>query len=321
MQSLILDVSGVTRASGVLGDAQAPIHDHNAVSQAGGKAADRQKLLLLKVGNFERVAVPLSLVARLEDLSLSRIERAAGAMAIQYRDRILPLLRAAEHIGGQPPQPELRDPVHTIVFADGEHHIGLIVDEIIDIVEDVIAVTEPSRCPGMFGSAVIGGKVTDFIDVSAVIRSFDSTWPDRGASVADDKTVLLADDSPFSRGLLRGYLEIAGHKVIEASDWQEAVAKLGSHSVDVVVTSLDLPGRGAFKLLDSIRHMPSQQNLPVLALTTNATQQAGHADCFSDYFSKTDRFAMLRSLDRLACAVDRTSVMQERPMLLSTSDA
>jgi CheY-like chemotaxis protein len=131
---------------------------------------------------------------------------------------------------------------------------------------------------------------------SAVIRNFDSTWLDHGASVAEGKTVLLADGSPFSRGLLRGYLEIAGHKVIEASNWHEALAKLGSHSVAVVLTSLDLPGRGAFKLLNSIREMPSQQNLPVLALTTNATQPTGNADCFSACLSKADRLAILRSI-------------------------
>lgn len=308
--SLILDVPGIARASGVIADSQVAAHERDAESRAGSNTGERQKLLLFKGGSSERLAVPLSLVARLEDVALDRVERTTGGMAVQYRGKILPLIRVPDQSGGRPAgvllqEEALRDPVHVVVFADGDHRIGLIVDEIIDIVEDVIAVKEASRCAGMLGSAVIGGKVTDFIDLSAVIGRFDEAWLQGGAGSAKETTVLLTEASPFSRGLMRSYLEIAGHRVIEAADAREALAKLAAGSIDIVVTSLDLPDRGAFELLDSIRQLPALRNIPVLALTGHASKDgAENTGNFSECLLKFDRLAMLRSLDRLAAAVE-----------------
>ena len=308
--SLILDVPGIARASGVIGDSQAAAHERDAASLARSVTGERQKLLLFKAGSFERLAVPLSLVARLEDIALARVERATGGMAVQYRGKILPLIRVPDggrDASGNPSaETALQDPVHVVVFADGDHRIGLVVDEIIDIVEDVIAVKEASRCAGMLGSAVIGGKVTDFIDLSAVIGSFDEAWLQEGASSVKEATVLLAEGSPFSRGLMRSYLEIAGHRVIEAADSREALAKLAAGAVDIVVTSLDLPDRGAFELLDSIRKMPALRHIPVVALAGRPSQDgaAENTGDFSECLLKFDRLAMLRSLDRLSAAVE-----------------
>ena len=195
----------------------------------------------------------------------------------------------------------------------GDHRIGLIVDEIIDIVEDVIAVKEASRCAGMLGSAVIGGKVTDFIDLSAVIGSFDEAWLQEGTSSVKEATVLLAEGSTFSRGLMRSYLEIAGHRVVEAADSREALAKLATGAIDIVVTSLDLPDRGAFELLDSIRRMPALRHIPVVALAGRAPQDgaAENSGDFSECLLKFDRLAMLRSLDRLSAAVECREPVKE----------
>ena len=305
--SLILDVSGIARASGVIGDSQVAARERDADSRASSETGERQKLLLFKAGGFERLAVPLSLVARLEDIALSRVERATGGMAVQYRGKILPLIRVPDQPGSFVAEAALQDPVHVVVFADGDHRIGLIVDEIIDIVEDFIAVKEASRCAGMLGSAVIGGKVTDFIDLSAVIRSFDEGWLQDAASSVKEATVLLAEGSTFSRGLMRCYLDIAGHRVIEAASSQEALAKLAGGSIDIVVTSLDLPDRGAFELLDSIRQLPALRHIPVVALAGRGASKdgdTGNTGNFSECLLKFDRVAMLRSLDRLSAAVE-----------------
>jgi two-component system, chemotaxis family, sensor kinase CheA len=309
--SLILDVPGIARAAGVVRDGETA-SEQNAFNGASSGAGEKQKLLLFRAGRFERLAVPLSLVARLEDIALSRIERAAGSMAVQYRNEILPLVRVADHLEGAVAQTELSDPVEVVVFADGDRRIGLIVDRIIDIVEDVITANEPSRYPGMLGSAVIGGRVTDFIDLSAIIRSFDEGWFERGASPQKESTVLLADGSAFSRGLMRSFLEIAGHRVIEASGPGEAMVKLGLGAIDMVAASLDLPDRGAFALLDSIRKHPELRGLPVMAISSAGAGSQATGD-FSELLDRFDRMAMLRSLDRLAAAIEaRKPVLQEQ---------
>ena len=57
--------------------------------------ADEQRLLLFSAGSFERLAVPLSLVSRLEEFPQSVIERAGGSQVVQYRGSLLALLSLA----------------------------------------------------------------------------------------------------------------------------------------------------------------------------------------------------------------------------------
>jgi two-component system chemotaxis sensor kinase CheA len=71
------------------------------------------------------------LVARLEEIDLDSIEEADGTPVVQHRDQLIPLIavdkksqRASE--GHQ----------QVIVFTDGDHSMGLMVDKIVDIVED-----------------------------------------------------------------------------------------------------------------------------------------------------------------------------------------
>ncbi len=63
-----------------------------AAEQKTEIGAEQQRLLLFRAGSFERLAVPLSLVARLEEFPQSAIEHAGGGQVVQYRDRILPLV-------------------------------------------------------------------------------------------------------------------------------------------------------------------------------------------------------------------------------------
>ena len=89
--ALILDVLGIGQRSGVLAEF---VEEH---ARASGQAkapveVEQQRLLLFRAGSFARLAVPLSLVARLEEFPRSAIEHAGGAQVVQYRNRILPLV-------------------------------------------------------------------------------------------------------------------------------------------------------------------------------------------------------------------------------------
>ena len=92
-------------------------------------------LLVFRAGNDELKAVPLALVARLEEIDLGSVEHSHGVPMVQYRGHIMPLVPFNQsHVWGT----EGRQA--TIVFTEGERSMGLVVDEIIDIVEDRVAV-------------------------------------------------------------------------------------------------------------------------------------------------------------------------------------
>jgi two-component system chemotaxis sensor kinase CheA len=166
--ALILDVLGIGQRSGVFGESreQARVAD----KQKALSEIEQQRLLLFRAGSFERLAVPLSLIARLEEFPQSSIEHAGGGQVVQYRNRILPLvsLRAVLEPDA-PSQSQLADPVQVVVFNDGDRSVGMVIDQILDVAEEAITVRKKSNRKGLLGSAVVGNRVTDFLDLNEVV--------------------------------------------------------------------------------------------------------------------------------------------------------
>ncbi len=301
--ALILDVMGLARHSEICAESRA---------QAAGNQRDvtdpsceAQALLLFQAGEFERLAVPLSLVARLEEIPRSKLERAAGRSVVQYRDQILSLVPLAEFLGSTTNDAFAQDPAQVIVFSDGSRRIGLVVDQIIDVVEEVVTMKKSSDRPGLLGSAVVGEKITDFLDLQSIIQRAGEGWFNGSRSKSKQSTVLITEHSAFSRSLLRNTLEIAGYQVIEASSAGEAMEKLGKREVNVVLAALDLPDGSATTLLRSVKSNPALRGVPVLALTTETETEPAIDGVFDEYSTKFDRGSMLRSIEKLAFALKR----------------
>jgi len=62
------------------------------------------------------------------------------------------------------------DSVNLVVCRRNDGEFGLIVDEITDIIDEAIHDVQPAGRSGLLGSAVIGGQMTDFLDVEAVVN-------------------------------------------------------------------------------------------------------------------------------------------------------
>ncbi len=121
--------------------------------------------------------MPLSIVARLEEIRPEQIEHGAGQEVVQYRGQILPLLRLAELLPGNcSERVEIAGPIPVVVCSHAGRVVGLIVDRILDIVETKLEIQRDVGRRGILGSAVIQERVTDLLDVPAVIRAaLDST--------------------------------------------------------------------------------------------------------------------------------------------------
>jgi len=312
--ALILDVMGIAQKCGEVAGG----HERTRVEsdmRLENVADTKQTYLLFRAGPFERLAVPLSLVARLEEFPLSHVERAANHLVVQYRGQILPLVPLAQILEpGSADTAGSQDPVQAIVFSDGDRRIGLLVDQLLDIVDDAVSVRQVSGRKGLLGSAVIGKLVTDMLDLDAVICSASGVWNQEEAEVPEGATVMLAEGSTFSRGILRASLEMAGYRVVEASTAAEALTQLARVKVNVVVTALDLPGGGGYEFLEKMRKDPSLAGVPVLALAASAgdtSQRAAQPGAFQDYLIRGDRDAMLRSIHRLASVLNSQSAAPE----------
>jgi two-component system chemotaxis sensor kinase CheA len=261
--ALILDVQGIGQASGVLEETQE--QGKGASEGVDRSEVEQHRLLLCKAGSYERIAIPLSLVARLEEFPRSSIERAGNAMVVQYRQRILPLVVLRSLLeNGNTQSVTTADPAQVIVFDDGDQRLGIVVDQILDIAEQAITVRQRSTHKGFLGSAVVGTRVADFLDVDHVLQSSAARWFQGSSATGKEKTVLLADRSTFARGLTRGALEMSGCAVVEAGNLDEAVRGLEKHAVDAVLIAEDLPPHGAGAVVNAMRRRPEWEQIPVM---------------------------------------------------------
>jgi two-component system chemotaxis sensor kinase CheA len=303
--ALILDVLGIGQRSGVLAESREQARA--ATEQKTQSGIEQQRLLLFRAGSFERLAVPLSLVARLEEFPRDSIEHAGGCQVTQYRNRILPLVPLRDVLdAGAADHDQTTDPVQVVVFNDGGRSVGLVVDQILDVAEEAVTVRQKSSRKGLLGSAVVGKRVTDFLDLNQVLHAATETWFQGAGGPASGKSILVADASAFSRGLIRSGLDMAGYQVLEAANLNEAIRGLEQQPADVVVTALDLPPNGSSALLAAIRQRPEWEGIPVLALADSAEQaqaRLGQPMGFQDCQAKFDREAMLESVARLATAL------------------
>jgi two-component system chemotaxis sensor kinase CheA len=299
--ALILDVLGIGQRSGVL--AEFVEQARSSGQQKVEEEHEQQRLLLFRAGSFARLAVPLSLVARLEEFPQSSIERASGGQVVQYRNRILPLVSLRTVLEpNHPDQDEPRDPVQVVVFNDRDSSVGMVVDEILDVTEEAVTVRQGSDRVGLLGSAVVGKQVTDFIDLNQVIQATGGSWFQGREGHVVRGRILIADGSAFSRALVRGSLDMAAYVVLEAASLEQGIARLEQQAVDLVLVALDLPPGGGAALLAAMRRRPEWEKIPVVALTDLAEQvQAAGAQAagFAACHAKLDRALVLESVARL----------------------
>ena len=301
--ALILDVSGLARLAGIVPQSRQLTSAKETVTAAQSAGAV-QRLLLFRTGRFKRLVVPLSTVARLEKFDRSRVEYASGSPVIHYRDQILPLIslisvldQAAEN------RAFANDELQVVVFTDGQRSIGLVVEQIEDIIEETITIKRASSTQGLLGSAVVAGKITDFLDLHTIVKASGDDW----LTFSEEKksrtrSLLLIDPSAAVRELLRSYLEMSGYDVREAADTPQALAMLTVAPADVVVSGINPFGEEGRRLIDAIRGREHMASTPVVTLLdkTQMAETAPHgleSLGFDAWTYREDREALLQAVN------------------------
>ena len=185
-----------------------------------------------------------------------------------------------------------------LVLGIGGESVGLVVDEIIDIVEDFLDIEIASATPGIIGSARIGETVVEIIDISHFVRLARPDALARG--VTNRFSVLLVDDRLFFRDMLAPILTAAGFRVTTASSGRDALFLLSKGAMfHAVVTDTDMPEMDGYTLAREIRRNARNERLPVIALAADAapiTEQAAAAAGMCGVVGKFDRAGLLTLL-------------------------
>ncbi|MGQ7847801.1 chemotaxis protein CheW [Granulosicoccus sp. 3-233] len=172
--ALILDTLGIGQRARVMSDSPDRTVSLN-VSGIAEKVGKSETLLLVSTASDGRLAIPLNRVARLEQFEVERTETAGNNVVVQYRGQILPLVQLSDFLherramhADQPVEDGL---LQVVVFGEEGRQIGLIVKEIIDVVDEVLNTRGKASRDGVLGTAAIDGQVTELLDVSSFISA------------------------------------------------------------------------------------------------------------------------------------------------------
>lgn len=269
---MILDPNGLARKTSSNGSIKQSSEQTDADAMLSDVSGGNMvKYLLFTSGDESPKAVPLELVSRLEDIQISDIEYSTGKPVIQYRGGLMRL----RTLPGQ----EIPASGHTdaIVFNYDNHPIGLIVDEICDIVEAPLHIQSSVEGDEFLGSLVIADKTTDIVDIGYLLSDLINARVvaadnESGTKNLRAKSLLLVEDSPFFRKLLVPTLEELGCHVSVAASGAEAVKLLERNSTfDAIVTDIEMPGMDGFEFADKVKKEKLCE-APVLAFTSTVNQ-------------------------------------------------
>lgn len=294
---MILDPNGIANAIGSAIDGEVAEQTRSEELVSKSEEAKSVSLLVFRAGSEDPKAVLLSLVTRLEEIQTEAIEHANDRSLVQYRGNLMPLVKVNENMqmrekGTQP----------MLVFADEHRSMGLMVDEIVDIVDEVLDIEVTSEKPGILGSAVIKGKATEVIDVGHFMPlAFDDWFMMKdGGSKRQSFEVLLVDDSSFFRNMLGPVLRSAGYVVTTCDNAHEALELLEEgHRFDAIVSDIEMPGLSGYEFTAEVRKDARYAHTPIIAMSAHATPaaiQKGREAGFSDYVAKFDRTGLIAAI-------------------------
>ncbi len=297
---MILDPNGI---AALAGDIQ--IGSRDATDAAVGQRSMHDKstsLLVFKVGEQAPKAVPLALVARLENVEVTSIEHTENGDFVQYRGSLMPILRYSESVTWRT---EGLQPV--LVFSDDDHTMGLAVDEIIDIVEQSLDIEMTSQGSGILGTAVVAGRATEVMDVGYYLGKAYPDWfrkaTTRSSAGGRSSRVLVVDDSAFFRGLLQPLLARSGYSVTTVQGASDALQLLErGEAFDLIVSDIEMPGMNGFDFAAAVKADSRWSEMPMIALSSYSGKPdvaRSEAVGFSDYVPKFDREALMSCLSRV----------------------
>jgi two-component system chemotaxis sensor kinase CheA len=235
--------------------------------------------VVVRVGEqtFILPALHLERVARIPRSAVRSVE---NRETIEMESEVLSLVRLADILemprqekrGGEP------DLLQLFVLGHDGRRLAFAVDEVLGEQEVLVKGLgrQLARVRNIAGATVLGtGRVVPILHPGDLMRSavkgaatMAGAFLDRGEEDAPRKSVLVVEDSITARTLLKNILETAGYETLSAVDGMDALARLRSEKIDLVVSDVDMPRMNGFDLTARVRASREFADLPVVLVTS-----------------------------------------------------
>jgi len=243
-------------------------------------------------------ALPLAVVEEIRRLRADEIEDVGGKLLTKVRDVVTEVIRLDTYLGLPPLEP-VNGFFRMVVANAGNRQIGLVVEEVLGKDEIVIKnLGEYLRRVKLFPGTTIApdGSLILLIDLNRMVAAEPNehralqanasaarifapgsaavargTIPSEAIDrIAQERVVVVADDSISVRKFVGRMLEKNGYRVKLAADGLEAAELVSQHGCHLVITDLEMPRMTGYELMVQLRQSPSTRRIPVMVVTSRA---------------------------------------------------
>ncbi|MBF0451782.1 MAG: chemotaxis protein CheW [Candidatus Magnetomorum sp.] len=299
--ALILDVNGIAMHAGVRFTTE--IEKTNQDNRSS--KTDSHRILLFNSGKEEQFAVPLLLMRRVELIDPERIQTIGGNEYISV-DNIPTLIIRLEKLLDVS-ECQTSEKMYLLLPKQSHRPIGILVSKLIDVINLPLVLNKESYMEeGLLGTAIVNDYITIFIDIYRLVESaekkiFGDTIIDKNEE-KESRTILLAEDTLFFQRLVKGHLTSMGYEVITADNGAEALEKMKTHNIDMIISDIEMPVMDGLEFLRAVRSDDQLPYVPAIALTSldsEKDREIGLKAGFDAYEVKVDRDRIVEVVAKL----------------------
>jgi two-component system, chemotaxis family, sensor kinase CheA len=277
--------------------------------------AEVHRVLLFEFGPKELFALPLVQVRRIESIAMNQVEFIGDHAFITIDGVSTRILRLDKFLNVS--TCEESPMMHLILPKFVKEPIGILVSRIVDTESLSIHLQEASiEDPGILGTAIVRERLTLFLDIqylregifgraramsTSQSREVDLvSLPKVKATLDVVPHILLVDDTPFFREVVRRYFERDGLVVTTAIDGNDGMQKLSEGDFDLVVSDIEMPNLDGWGFCQAARK--AGYKTPFLALTSlSKTENSARAiECgFDGFEEKLDHDRLINSVRKM----------------------
>ena len=235
--------------------------------------------LLLVSSKGQTFAVPSSGIQRLIRVKLADVETVEGKPLVVWENQPVPLVSLAQllGIGGASEFAVEGTQLSVMILKSGTRRLAVAVDTFLAEREAIIKNLEsPVAGISVLGGGIVleDGSVALVLNTGEIIETFKPVYAPPTAKTGEAKveervsTVLVVDDSFTARTLEKSILEVHGFNVIVAIDGSEALSKLRSEEIDLVISDIQMPRMDGLTLLQEMKKDERFARLPVILVTS-----------------------------------------------------
>lgn len=239
--------------------------------------------MMISVGEAT-YAIPLSFVEHIVPFQAGSVHVSGDTELWVFRDLSMPLVRL-ERLFGLPPVEAAHATVVQVRVANKV--LALLVGTQLSK-QDIVVKSLGRLLNGhrYFSGATLSGDgnvilILDLPGIEAAVRgtavaalrSDTPAFTTRTASAGEKRRVLVVDDSLSVRKVAEKYLQALGYESVLAVDGLDALEKLRTETVSLVMTDLEMPRMHGFELIAEIRHQPALNHLPIIVVTSRDAEK------------------------------------------------